>query len=177
MRNQVQSLDPETRTKLASEVAQQIIATSEWKQSNRILLFASLPDEIDTSLLIEQALQSGKIAYLPVVKGDQLELYRFHPGMNRIGAFGITEPDPKASELLTDCSLLDLAIIPGRAFTPGGLRLGRGKGYYDRLLHNRSWLAWGIAFPCQLVPTLPTDPWDEKLDRVFAGPCRLNDQT
>jgi len=45
--------------------------------------------------------------------------------------------------------------------------MGRGKGYYDRMLAELNCPKWGVAFHCQMVKELPTDPWDVRLDRIF----------
>lgn len=78
------------------------------------------------------------------------------------GAFGLREPDPKL------CPMVDLAdvgvvIAPGRAFSgDNGDRLGRGGGFYDRLLAGLSPDVWtiGVSFRCQIVEPLPIDSHD-----------------
>ncbi len=61
----------------------------------------------------------------------------------------------------------DLILVPGLAFSENGHRLGYGSGYYDRLLVGRSIETWGIGFVEQLVPSLPLDPWDQGLTRLY----------
>jgi len=82
------------------------------------------------------------------------------------GAFGILEPTSGQS---VEASELDLVLVPARAFDrKNGNRLGRGKGYYDRLLERLSPRAFkcGIAFDCQILPTLPISPHDVPVDAV-----------
>lgn len=62
---------------------------------------------------------------------------------------------------------LDLILVPGRAFTPQGHRLGRGKGIYDRLLLSTSARTLGIAFNIQILPDLPREPHDLSVDEVL----------
>ena len=79
-------------------------------------------------------------------------------------------PEPTAdAEPLSGLEDTDLAIIPGRAFTESGARMGRGKGYYDRMLKDLTCPKIGVAFRCQLVDDLPTDSWDIPMDEVVLG--------
>ncbi len=150
---------------LSRQVAQQLMAHESWQQSRVVLLYSSLPDEVQTDLLLQAALDAGKRVFLPVVVGDDLELkpYGSHTLMHK-GAFNISEPEGAA---LTDLSVIELAIVPGMAFTPAGTRLGRGRGYYDRLLPQlRRARTIGLCFPFQLVDFIPTEPHDIRLDSV-----------
>ena len=124
-------------------VCLQIIGTQEWQSAQRVLLYDAMPDEIDLTLLKQDAEGSGKKVLMP-------------------------EASFKAAELNPDeVAKVDLAIIPGRAFTAQGDRMGRGKGYYDRMLADLHCPKWGVAFQCQIVKEIPTDPWDVRLDKVF----------
>ena len=63
---------------------------------------------------------------------------------------------------------ITFAVIPGVAFDHTGNRLGRGKGYYDRLLpHLSKAFKVGICFPYQLIETIPTEPFDIPMDSVI----------
>ena len=137
-----------------------------WKSSTTILLFSSLPDEIDTNPLLHLALAQGKRVVLPVVCGDHLELYHYEAKFLCQGAFGISEPDPRIAAPVTQYEEIDLAIIPGIAFTIHGDRLGRGKGYYDRLLPLLHCPTIGVGYPHQLVESLPSDDWDIPLSEI-----------
>jgi 5-formyltetrahydrofolate cyclo-ligase len=64
---------------------------------------------------------------------------------------------------------VDLAFIPGLAWDRGGHRLGRGAGFYDRLLGDPRWRGFrcGLFFAAQEVPRIPFDPWDAQLDAII----------
>lgn len=130
--------------------------------SHTVLLFHSLPDEVSTHDLISRY-TSEKQIILPTVVGSELQLHRFD-GTYTTGAFGISEAD---GPVLTDLSTIDLAVIPGVAFDPSGNRLGRGKGYYDRLLPHLSCPLIGVCFPFQLVDHIPVEPHDMKMTEVI----------
>ena len=156
-------------------ICEQVKAMGEWQSADDVLLYAALPDEVSLSALIIDALASGKRVWLPVVDGDDLRIRQYKEGMTEVSAgFHIEEPTADAPELLpSDYSQISLAIIPGRAFTPDGTRLGRGKGYYDRFLAHYIGTTIGVAFSCQICNTLPIDPWDRPLNKVIVPSPKL----
>lgn len=81
-----------------------------------------------------------------------------------IGAYGIAEPTGK---VFTDYKAIDLAVIPGMAFDKDGHRLGRGKGYYDKLLPYIPAVKIGICFPFQLIEEVPAEPFDICMNTII----------
>ena len=77
--------------------------------------------------------------------------------------FGILEP---TGEIFSDYEKIDLMIIPGVAFDRERKRIGRGRGFYDRLLAVNQNKKMGICFSCQLVESVPTEDFDVKMDFV-----------
>lgn len=131
-----------------------------------ILLYHSLPDEVKTHALIRTLHAEGKKVLLPTVVDDRLELHLYtgEQAFSTGASYGILE---SSGELFTDYGSIDLAIIPGMAFTKEGDRLGRGKGYYDRLLPQLSCPLIGIAFPFQMLPSIPCEPHDIRMEDVI----------
>ena len=154
------------RARLSGDIVQRVIQLDKWQKANTLLLYHALPDEVDTSGLIAQAVQAGKRVLLPVVVGDNLELREYKAAGNLTeGAFHIMEPTGTA---FTDYAAIDLAIVPGVAFTAAGQRLGRGRGYYDRLLCRLPHVyKIGICWPFQLLDTLPAEPHDIVMDAII----------
>ena len=74
------------------------------------------------------------------------------------------------TEILREYQVIDLAVVPRVAFDKEGCRLGRGKGYYDRLLPLINCYKIGICFPFQLYDSIPTEKFDIKMDEVIVGP-------
>ncbi len=131
-----------------------------------ILLYHSLPDEVATHDLIRILHSQGHTILLPTVNGDELTLH-IYEGESSLAtgtSFGIQE---SAGALFTDYQHIDLAIIPGMAFTHQGDRLGRGRGYYDRLLPHLSCPLIGLAFPFQLLPSIPCEAHDIRMTEVI----------
>ncbi|MBQ8657485.1 MAG: 5-formyltetrahydrofolate cyclo-ligase [Prevotella sp.] len=154
-------------------------------QAHTVLLYHSLPDEVNThSLLQPSSLHPQPSSLHPqpstfnhppstlllphVISDSDMELRRYTvPDDLRRGAFGIMEP---CGELFTDYERIDLIVVPGMAFDAEGHRLGRGRGYYDRLLARvpNNIYKIGLCFPFQLVDHVPTDENDISMDEVLS---------
>lgn len=119
--------------------------------------------------------QCPKQIVLPCVVDDQhLELRRYTGVQDlRISErFRIPEP---IGEVFTDYAAIDLALIPGMAFDAKGHRLGRGKGYYDRLLSHpafRNIRKIGVCFDFQVLPDVPAEPHDSVMDDLIIIPTQ-----
>lgn len=165
IRQQKASHAPSERDAFSHKACLSVMGSPEWRNAHCVLLYHPLPDEVDVRPLIAAATEEGKRVVLPQVVGDDtvLRLYTSEQDLQP-GAFGIMEP---TGPLFTNYSSIDLAIIPGMAFDSRGNRLGRGKGYYDRLLarlpHARK---VGICFPFQFVESIPADAHDIPMHEV-----------
>ena len=131
-----------------------------------IALFVAMWDEVPTMEVLERWRKMGKRVVVPRVEGDIMRYYDYHPDRMTEGAFGILEPIEGQEVAVGD---IELMIVPARAFTMRGDRLGRGGGFYDKYMALPGFRAvtYGVAFGCQIFDTLPTDPHDIPVDRVF----------
>jgi len=95
----------------------------------------------------------------------ELRIYTGPENMSICGVYGIEEP---TGEAFTDYAAIDFIVVPGVAFDAKGNRLGRGKGYYDRLLPRipTAYKA-GICFPFQLVEEVPAESFDVRMDIII----------
>ena len=160
----IQHADASTR--LSAEVMEALEAYPPFRQAETVLLYYSLPDEVATHEFIDRW-YTRKQLLLPAVVGDDLELRRYTgPQSMAIGAYGIAEPVGEAFTRLSD---IDLVVVPGVAFDQQGHRLGRGKGYYDRLLPQLRAHKVGICYPYQLLEEVPAEPFDVLMDAVISG--------
>jgi len=161
-------LDPEKRRQFEAAIRKHFLALPEFQRAGRVMLFASMPDEVDTLKIIDAALGMGKEVYLPkVARRPRRMLICCIHGLDDLhpGAYGI--PEPGSSETILPAGL-DLVLVPGRAFDCRGNRLGRGGGFYDRFLTHPGLHAdiFGIAFNCQILAFLPHDIGDVPVRHV-----------
>ncbi|MBQ5643046.1 MAG: 5-formyltetrahydrofolate cyclo-ligase [Bacteroidaceae bacterium] len=150
------------------EICSRLMADGLWRAAGTVLLYHPLPGEVDTTLLLDNAMNMGKRVLLPKVVGDELELHVYTPDTLQRGAYGIMEPTGPLFPPNFYPSI-DLAVIPGVAFDRHGARLGRGKGYYDRLLPQLSnAYRIGICFPFQMLEHLPSEPHDVLMNEIVS---------
>ncbi len=159
------TLHADSDTQQSAEILAALEAHPAFRAASTVLLYYSLPDEVNTHDFVSKWSHDKRIL-LPVVKGNDLELRIYTcPEDMAAGAFGIEEPVGKA---FTDYASIDFVAVPGVAFDRQGNRLGRGKGYYDRLLPRiPSAYKAGICFPYQMVEEVPTEPSDIPMDSII----------
>ena len=158
-------LSDEERAEASEAICEHVLTMPEFPRNGAVMLFASLPDEFDTTPLMQEALTAGRV-YLPRVdwRTKKLLICRVNDLAElEEGYMGIMEP-PVGETAQPD--ELDFILAPGLAFDWGGNRLGRGGGYYDRLLSSPGLRAvsCGAAFQIQVVDYLPHGPNDRPVD-------------
>ena len=151
--------------------------------AHTLLLYYSLPDEVNTHEWIDELVAEGKRVLLPVVVNDKDMVIREYTGKHDLaeGSFHIMEPIGKLfpEEKYPE---IEVAIIPGMSFDDGGHRLGRGKGYYDRFLTKLRGMEGnhcerkeaddtevykiGICFGFQKLQEIPFESHDILMDEV-----------
>ncbi len=142
-----------------------------WGKSSDVLLYASLTDEPDTAELIDAALREGKTTALPRIEGNSINFYRIEGREELIkNDYGILEPPPRGLWLPSSRSSPNSAVclLPGRALSPDGSRLGRGGGFYDRFLceYGARLCSVGLCFAIQVFPAVPAGEHDEFVDYI-----------
>lgn len=157
------------RAEAAQAIVRSLVATEMWQKAHRIGLYEALPDEPSLQTLLENP--GDKELFIPRVEdAETIAFYPYSPeSLQEGGAFGIKEPT-QAKEDAVDPTHLDLIVVPGMAFTPEGVRLGRGKAYYDRFLQKAPQTQLiGVTFRYRLLPSLPSDSWDHLMDLVLTN--------
>lgn len=168
LRQKMLALMGEVSTSAGSDRSEQAIALlvqqPEFKQSTAVLLYVAFGHEVKTVGLLERCLALGKQIYAPRV------VPKHHPQICRItspaddlelGSLGILEPRKELPG--GDPAAPDFAVVPGLAFDLAGYRLGRGGGFYDRLLADPDFRAFtcGLCFERQTVADLPRESHDQ----------------
>ncbi len=157
------------RREAARRVFDALERSAAFMVAEKILMYHSLPDELSTREFIDK--WSGrKQFYLPRVNGVNLELLPYHRSRMKLGAFHIEEPE---GDDITPAELMEMIIVPGVAFDRRGNRVGRGKGFYDRLLAETKAITVGVGYDFQLFDEVPVEPHDAPLDAIFTETTRI----
>jgi 5-formyltetrahydrofolate cyclo-ligase len=144
-----------------------VAATPSYAAARAIHCYLPMRSEVDTRLLIEDALAQGKRVAVPIVVPKAAELA--HGWLESLaaltpGVFGTFNPRDLRPATLGDW---ELAVVPLLAFDRRGYRLGYGKGYYDRLLAAGAVTTIGVGFAAQEIAALPAEPHDVALDWII----------
>ena len=151
------------KQKAAEEVFARLEQTAAFIMADRILMYHSLPDELSTHAFLSKW-KNQKHFYLPRVNGVNLDILPFDESRLELGAFHIEEP---SGEETVDPATLELIIVPAVAYDRRGNRLGRGKGFYDRLLKTTKATKMGVGYDFQLLDEIPTEPHDVRMDVII----------
>jgi 5-formyltetrahydrofolate cyclo-ligase len=169
LREKLYALSADERRQASAQIRQRLALQAVWRDARSVLFFHPTASEPDLWPLAIEGLRLGKSvallrhatatdSYVPCVVRE--------PGRDlQAGRFGI--PEPAAHCPIFDVKQLDLALVPGIGFTLDGGRLGRGKGYYDRLLAEVPGFKCGVAFDCQLTAEIPVEPHDVRLSCIL----------
>ena len=164
VKTRIKNMTEEEKKKESEDVMMKLENTQQFKSAKTILLFHSLPDEVCTHELIEKYASKKKIL-LPVIDGEKWYI-REYKGDLKTGEYNIQEP---TGVNYYDYGSIDLVVVPGVCFDKDKGRVGRGKGYYDRILKEIKAFKIGICFDCQLLSKVPADEWDVKMDQVMTA--------
>ncbi len=160
-------LDPQWIMRASEAIIQKVQTLDAFKRAKMVALYNAIKGEVKLDALFELCWKQEKQTCIPVfnTEGNYYELAGICSETRFItGNYGILEPE---SPSLLAVESVDLIIVPGVAFDPAGNRLGRGGGYYDRLLHGFSGISTAVAFDFQLFPHIPIDSHDIPVDFVI----------
>ena len=189
--------------KESEKICRKILESNFFTSCTTLLAYMPLADEADITPVIQRALSQKKKVFLPRIfpETNKMEFYRYDTSTEITqGSFGINEPAAKEelsfaqflrkmaineyspaahSSNFVDITPHDnptehiLILVPGRAFTKDGKRLGRGKGFYDIYLSQLPQIfdikKSGVCFSQQILPDLPTTPDDIMMDFLFSS--------
>ncbi len=164
LRNRLLSMpEPQRKTK-SKKACQNLISTDEFQRASIVMMYLSLPHEVDTSEAILHAWQLGKTVAVPKISWQQrhmipVQITSLETGFST-GAWGLRNPTGGLPIPFGD---IDLVVAPALGFDRQGNRLGRGGSFYDRFFANKDVKAvrCGLAFAEQVLDTIPVTESDQ----------------
>jgi 5-formyltetrahydrofolate cyclo-ligase len=144
-----------------------ILKSTVWQRASQVMLYVPMRGELNVNSLTENGLKEEKLIALPrfSVTKNAYDACGIDNLSDLVpGKFGVLEPPPDCQTM--DTKQLDLAIVPGVAFAGLGGRLGRGGGYFDRLLTDIPAKKCGVCFEQQVYPDVPVERHDVKMDMI-----------
>lgn len=169
LRKVLAELQPQELETKSLRACHRLFEQPEYIKAEVIMVFLSLPAEVDTSALVLRAWQDRKRVLAPKVSWSQrrmmpVEIRSLTEDL-AVSQMGVREP---VSGLPFPVSMIDLVIIPGLGFDEYGNRLGRGRGFYDRFLAHPefSGVACALAFEELMTASVPVGPLDRPVDML-----------
>ncbi len=154
------ALDSDWIRDASQRIVERLLTLDVFKSAETVALYKAMAGEVDLGRLFSACRDLGKRTCIPVFNRT-LQAYEWAEITDRTkyiaGHYGIQEPKNPS---LVRVDGLNLIIVPGVAFDANGNRLGRGGGYYDRLLDGFSGIKAAVAFEFQLFPHIPHESFD-----------------
>jgi 5-formyltetrahydrofolate cyclo-ligase len=166
MQTQRRKMPRKEIAKASSKICQLIQMHPTYQSSQTILFYAAINNEVNLNNLAAIALQAKKKVCFPKIEQEHLQAYQI-TSLNQLtrGTYGILEPNTLHATL-TDKKNIDLILIPALAYDKQGNRIGYGKGYYDHFLMHTNAHKMGIAFDFQIIPSIPAESHDQKVNSI-----------
>ena len=163
--NKRKALAPETITTLSHRICKNLSRQDVYRHAKHIALYHPSNGEVSLDGIWRAAPMHGRYCYFPVCVGEHLCFTPATPATPFVkNKYGIPEPDVPFEDAI-EPEELDLILMPLVAFDPFGVRIGMGKGFYDKTLSNISQqkhkpTVLGVAYQFQMQPYLSKQPWD-----------------
>ncbi len=162
------SIDAEELRTRSAAACRLLIEQPEYQKAEVVMVFFSLPNEVDTTQLVLRAWQDRKRVLAPRVSWEQRRMLpiEIHSIADLgLAPMGLREP---MEAIPVPVGEITLVILPGLGFDPFGNRLGRGRGFYDRFLAHRDFrgISCALALEEQFVDSVPVGPHDIPIDML-----------
>lgn len=160
-------LSIEERRINSENIASRLFALPAWSIAQTVHCYCSFGAEVSTEDVVSRAFQDGKRVIVPITaEGASILHHRevFPETLFVPDAFGIPTPPHSEQDFVEPAQILsshDIILVPLLGFDDRCYRIGYGKGHYDRFLASVAGVpAFGLAFECQRVTRIITEPHD-----------------
>ena len=169
LQNGLLAMPSEQRSLKSRKACQNLVSTPEFQSASTVMMYLSLPHEVDTSEAILHAWQLDKMVAVPKISWQQrhmiaVQINSLETGFS-MSASGLRNP---VTGVPVPFGQIDLVVTPALGFDRKGNRLGRGGAYYDRFFANKELKAHrcGFAFAEQVVDSIPVTDSDQPVDSL-----------
>jgi len=160
-------MSEEERSEKSLKACKNLVSTPQFQMASTIMMYLSLPHEVDTTEAVLYSWQQGKTVVMPKVSWQQRHMIPVKINSLETGfsteASGLRNPITGVPMPIEE---IDLVVAPALGFDKEGNRLGRGGAFYDRFFAHKQLTATrcGFAFSEQLVDSVPVEERDEPVD-------------
>lgn len=160
-------MSKDERLSLDASVNSVIMGCASFRYADTVLAYFPTGDEIDILRSVSEAFKRGKTVAFPLCGNDCTMTFRAVTSTDELipDKYGIPAPSHDAPEVV--CSDSTICLVPGFVFDRSGLRLGYGKGYYDRFLSGFPGTSVGITYSGFLLPSIPHGRFDRRVSAII----------
>ena len=153
----------ELRDIASEKIHENLRKISSYTNSQNIACYFPIGSEVDTHDIMLNILKQGKNLLLPRIVDDNIQFY-IVSNLEKLerGSFEIMEPKDSCDR----AKKIDCVLIPTVGASKMGVRLGYGKGYYDRFLSSTNAVKISLTYSKQIVKSIPSDSHDIKIDWI-----------
>lgn len=177
VKERIALLTESDRALQSKQACKHLIETDEFRHASVVMVYLSMPYEVDTTSIILQGWQQEKIVAVPKVSWQQrhmipVQINSLESGLS-VAEYGLRNP---TTGLPVPIEEIDLVVTPGLAFDKNGRRLGRGGAYYDRFFSSEGLTAnkFGLLFGEQVVESVPMEEHDKQVDFIVTDQGIIN---
>jgi len=178
MRSDLAKLTQAEKSAESKKLCTTVSALPEWQGAKTVVGFVPMSDEPEILPLLSHSFVEGRLTGLVRLEQGTINLARFRPhildSLESVAGTRLTQPDATAEIIPFESLVFPVVLlVPGLGFEAHGARLGRGGGWYDRLLASLcktgSVCAIGVCFSVQLLKAIPTEKHDRLVNLVVAA--------
>jgi len=168
LRERRRQLSVRDRAAATDALTRRLIDLATQLRVSSLSAYLPMPDEPDVWPFVEWANQQGIRVLVPVSRNDGLLDWTVEKGRGQTeGIFGLPEP---IGEVLGPIAIndVDLIIVPAACVDRTGMRMGWGRGYFDRTLGSmdRCPPVYAVVFDNEVLDYVPSEVHDKRIDGV-----------
>lgn len=166
IRDKKRAMTPAQIEKASRALTALFLRSPQYRSAKSIYGYLPFNQEVDTYMLLSQALADGKRVALPKTYGDEMRfIWATDLDAVQKAAFGC--PEPAADSPVADDPYA-LVLLPGLAFDLQGNRMGYGGGFYDRFLAKEAHPTVALCYSFQLLPVIAAEPHDVRANCIIS---------
>lgn len=150
----------------SEQVLSQLRSRGFFDSIKTISTYLSLPEEVQTKSILEYCWAKNIIVTVPEEKDSKMVFREYKKNAELMAPHHPHIFHPKEGKLFI-VDQIDLVLVPGLAFSKDGKRLGRGRGFYDRLLASYHGISIGLCFEEQMQEDIPWEEHDQRVGQVI----------
>lgn len=149
----------------SQKIKKNLLKLPELKNAKNFSAYLNLKNEVETKEIIDELIKRKAKIFVPASSHKKHFFSSFENWENlEKESYSVLQPK-KATPI--EPQDIEIAIIPGVGFSRTGLRLGYGKGIFDKLLKESNALKIGLAYELQITNDIPEEEHDVKMDLVI----------